>query len=303
LEVYLNIDKIKDYLGHNSAIYCLAYDSESRVLYSAGGDGWIVKWYPLNDNPDGILAANTTTKIFSIALDETGRMLVAGDMDGHLYWLDTIENKIIKRSAFHKGSIMDLAYGKNNTLYSVSTDGYLCKWNTHDMVPEISVRISSQGLRCIKYDKEMGLLYIGASDNNIYVIENQTLQIINEINGAHENSVFSLELFGKGTLISGGRDAMCHIWDTATCTRKETISAHWFTVNKIISLPEISAFATASRDKTWRFWSSEDYKLLKNIDVQKGGHFNSVNSMVWIPEQKLILTAGDDRTIRLFKVT
>ncbi len=230
-------------------------------------------------------------------------VLAAGDMDGHLYWLDTVENKIIKRSAFHKGSIMDLVFGKNDSLFSVSTDGYLYKWNATDMVPYISVRISTQGLRCICYDQVADLLYIGASDNNIYVIEGQSLQIIHVITQAHDNSVFCIEIIDENTIISGGRDAICHIWDTKDYSKKETISAHWFTVNKIVSMPEISAFATASRDKTWRLWHAGDCSLLKSIDVQKGGHVHSVNTMVWIPEGKLILTAGDDRMIRMFRVS
>ena len=81
-----------------------------------------------------------------------------------------------------------------------------------------------------------------------------------------------------------------------------TLDAHWFTINKIGAIPELSAFATASRDKTWRLWSTDDFELLKSIDVQKGGHINSVNALVWIPEAGLMVSAGDDRLIRMFKV-
>ena len=135
------------------------------------------------------------------------------------------------------------------------------------------------------------------------MIEGQSLQIIHVITQAHDNSVFCIEIIDENTIISGGRDAICHIWDTKDYSKKETISAHWFTVNKIVSMPEISAFATASRDKTWRLWHAGDCSLLKSIDVQKGGHVHSVNTMVWIPEGKLILTAGDDRMIRMFRVS
>ncbi|MCZ2338280.1 MAG: WD40 domain-containing protein [Chitinophagales bacterium] len=34
----------KEYKGHNGSVYTLAYDEEKDELYSAGGDGWIVKW-------------------------------------------------------------------------------------------------------------------------------------------------------------------------------------------------------------------------------------------------------------------
>ncbi|MBP6446089.1 MAG: hypothetical protein WAT22_00085 [Saprospiraceae bacterium] len=300
--VFANITKIKDFSGHRSAIYSMKYDHQKQVLYSAGGDGWIVKWHPLSDNPDGILTRNTTSKIFSLALNESKSLLVAGDMDGHLFWLDSAENKIIKRSAFHKGSILDLVFANDDILYSVSNDGYLCRWNVNEMVPELSLRLSTQGLRCIKYDQARDLLYIGASDNNIYVVDIYNFKIQHVITQAHGNSVFCIEMLDNLTMISGGRDAVCHLWDVTEYSKKETLDAHWFTINKIVAIPELSAFATASRDKTWRLWSTDDFELLKSIDVQKGGHINSVNALVWIPEAGLMVSAGDDRLIRMFKV-
>ena len=218
------------------------------------------------------------------------------------YFKSQAENKIIKRSAFHKGSILDLVFANDDILYSVSNDGYLCRWNVNEMVPEISLRLSTQGLRCIKYDQARDLLYIGASDNNIYVVDIYNFKIQHVITQAHGNSVFCIEMLDNLTMISGGRDAVCHLWDVTEYSKKETVEAHWFTINKIVAIPELSAFATASRDKTWRLWSTDDFELLKSIDVQKGGHINSVNALVWIPEAGLMVSAGDDRLIRMFKV-
>lgn len=301
MEVYRNISKIKDLSGHNGAIYSMVFDKQSQSLYSTGGDGWIVRWNPFSDNPDGILIANTTSKIFSLHLVTQTGILAAGDMDGHIYWIDTVQSQILKRSAHHKGSVLDI-WSEDDMMYTVGSDGYLVKWHAKEMVPEISSRLSAQGLRCICSQADTDLLFIGASDNNIYIVDKQTFSLIYTIKNAHGNSVFSLAILDANTLISGGRDAMCHIWNLRDYTKKSAISAHWFTVNKIVIMPEMAAFVTASRDKTWRLWSRDTYQLMKSIDVQKGGHVNSVNTILWVPEFKSLISAGDDRQIRVFQI-
>ncbi len=300
MAVSFRIEKINEFKGHKAAIYGLACDVNNNVFYSVAGDGWIVRWSITSESSDGMLIGDSGNKLFSVAFESANQLLVAGDIEGNLYWIDAKENKILSKSAFHKGSIFDLNFLSTEKLISVSADGYVCLWNTLSRMPEISSKISSQGLRCIKYDKASHKIYIGASDNHIYILDGNTLNIIEIIKNAHANSVFAIEILDNDCIISGGRDAHLNIWNTKTNELKDSFSAHWFTINKIIHLPEFSAFATASRDKTIRIWDSASLDLLKSIDLQKGGHINSVNRLLWIPGPNYLISAGDDRTIKLF---
>jgi WD repeat-containing protein 61 len=298
----LTIDKINEFTGHKSAIYALVYDHIRQQLYSVGGDGWIVSWPISAVVADGKLVANADNKLFSVALSPTKQLLVAGGIDGNLYWIDTNENIILSRSDYHKGSIFDLCFLSSELLLSVSGDGYVCLWDTNTRMPLISKRISQQGLRCIKYDAVYHKIYIGASDNNIYILDETTFEIINIIKNAHQNSIFSIETLGADFIVSGSRDAHFTIWDKNNYNQHASCAAHWYTINKIVEIPEFGAFATASRDKTIRIWDTKSHELLKSIDVIKGGHFHSVNSLIWIPESKYLLSASDDRTIKMFMI-
>ncbi|MBK8518469.1 MAG: hypothetical protein IPL55_19940 [Saprospiraceae bacterium] len=303
LPVSVQIKKINEFSGHNGAIYGLVCDPNNNVFYSVAGDGWIVRWPISATECDGTLIGDSSTKLFCIAFGEASQLLVAGDINGFLYWIDPVENKILSKSSYHKGSIFDLCFISATKLVSVSADGYVCLWDIQSRLPVISFRISFHGLRCIKHDKLEKKLYIGASDNHIYILDDDTFDVINIIKNAHGSSVFSIENLTSELWVSGGRDALLKFWDKKDKMLKESISAHWSTINKIIALPEISAFATASRDKSLRIWDTATFELLKNVDLQKGGHLHSVNTLLWIPESHYLISAGDDRTIKLFSIS
>lgn len=302
LPVSLKIKKINEFTGHKSAIYDLAYDEINNVFYSVSGDGYIVCWPVTDESADGKLIGDSGNKLFAVAFEPTSQLLISGDIDGNLYWINPKENKILSKSSFHKGSIFDLCFLSSEKLLSVSSDGFVCLWNTITRKPEISIRLSFQGLRSIKHDIVNHRIYIGASDNNIYILDANTFETVKILQNAHRNSVFAIETLNSDLIISGGRDAHLNTWNQKDFTQNVSFSAHWFTINKIIELPYFTAFATASRDKTIRIWDSGSLQLLKSIDVQKGGHINSVNSLLWIPESNFLLSAGDDRIIKLFKI-
>lgn len=297
------IYKINELYGHNGSIYGLTYTTLDNFFYSAGGDGWIAKWQKDGLSNDGVLIAKTDTKLFCIAHHEQFDLIVAGDINGHLFWIDTANNTILKRSIAHKNSVFDIVMLDGDQMISISGDGYMTVWDIMSKLPIISIKISNQGLRCAVFDNITRLIYIGSSDNNIYNIHRDTWNIENKISHAHQNSVFTLALLNSNTLLSGGRDAHLKVRNLSNPKELSVdLAAHWYTINKIIYLPEINMIATASRDKTFRLWDDRSFEPIMTIDVFKGGHHHSINTLLWMPKNNILATAGDDRVIKLWKV-
>ncbi|MBC7885892.1 MAG: hypothetical protein H7X99_10480 [Saprospiraceae bacterium] len=301
MEQFIQTEKIIGYTGHSSAVYCMVDKPGSMFFYSAGGDGKIVQWHKDGSTADGYLMADTDAKIFSMCYLDAQEILIAGDINGHVYWIDTLSNKIINRIIGHKGSVFGFCKTEDN-LFSIGADGFLCKWDIGRRYPVESVRISHQGLRSIVHDDDQNIIYIGASDNGIYAVDTSDLKVLANEKMAHNNTVFSLSLTDQNLLLSGGRDAQLQIRKRVSMELLKSLPAHWFTINSILSIPELEIIMTASRDKTIRLWDIAGFELVKTLDVKNGGHINSVNTLLWLPEHNYLVSAGDDRTIILWHI-
>jgi WD40 repeat protein len=302
LEHSLKIIKENELKGHNGAIYKLVYDSFLDVIYSAGGDGWVVKWDASGQNEDGLLIAKTDAKIFSMLCIPEKELIIAGDMDGHMYWIDTKNNQIISRVAAHQKSIFDIIKINDHQIASAGKDGYIILWSLHEYKPEISIRVNHKGIRSLIGHPASQFILAGGSDHHIYKMQLADYTVSTYIPNAHENTVFSLQLYNNDLLISGGRDAHLKSWSLdESPEQNQSLPAHWYTINDMLQVDK-KWLITASRDKSIRIWSLPDLAAVKLLDVQKGGHINSVNSLAWVPNHRLLFSAGDDRIIKMWKI-
>ncbi len=285
--------------GHNGSIYALAADpSQQDGFYSAGGEGWIVRW-PWLGSPDGKLAAEVGQQVFSLACVPDSRVLVAGTMDGHLFFVDLDRPEEVANVVVHQRGIFAILPNRDR-LITAGGDGKLVLWNLATRKPEQTIRISHDRLRSLAFSPDQKVLAIGSSDKNIYLFHTETWKLIDVIEDAHDSSVFGLTFSADGQqLISGGRDAHLKCWNLADgFSLVQDLSAHWFTINALALDPTGRLLASASRDKTIRLWRMPDFTLLKVLDNKlPESHINSVNDLTWSPDGKVLVSASDDRTL------
>ena len=288
--------------GHIGSIYSLTSDDD-QYFYSVGGDGWVVQWDLSGSKTDGLLIAETDAKLFSVLLLKDKNILLAGDMNGFLYWLDLSKRTIIAKVKGHQSSIFDIYKISDQELVTISKDGYLCIWDIEKQHPKHSFKINYKGLRCIEPDTERNVLYLGGSDKHIYTFSLRDNTTSRWIENAHENSVFTILKLNSNILITGGRDAHMKEWDISQTPRLiQSLPAHWYTINSIVYMPNLNLIASGSRDKTVRLWDDDTLQSIQKIDVQKGGHINSVNKLLWSQKYRILISASDDRTIRMWKM-
>ena len=298
----MNIKKIAQLTGHNASIYALSKGMDSHSFLSSGGDGWIVQW-DLNNPELGRLLAKVETKIFSLYLLKKEKKIVAGNMDGGLHWVDLENPDNTKNIAHHKMGVYDIERVGDH-LFTAGGEGKLTRWSVSEMKTIESYQLANQSLRCIVFSKIRNELAIGASDNCIYLLDADTLNLKKRIEKAHDNSVFSLQYTpDENRLISGGRDAMMNVWDLENGFEKiSSQPAQWYTINSIAFHPDGHVFATGSRDKTIKIWDAENFRLLKVLELNRdGGHLNSVNCLLWHPYENTLISCSDDRTIILWR--
>jgi WD40 repeat protein len=298
LQLGVYFEKKMDLTGHRGSIYALAGNQE--WLFSAGGDGWITRWRADASDQNGELLGQTNTQLFSLCLVEEMSLLIAGDMQGHLYWLDVKRKLILSRIAWHKGSIFHILRVGEGLVLTTSADGTICLWDIASRQTIQSLQLSAQGLRTSWFDGK-DTVFTGASDNCLYRTNLTAWRESVFVSQAHANSIFAICGLSDGRLLTGGRDAHLREWRREDGQLVSECAAHWFTINQICELHGTGLIATASRDKTIRIWRAEDLSLVKTLDVQAGGHVNSVNALWWNADTGILASAGDDRVMRLWQ--
>lgn len=293
-----SLKKLHQLTGHEAAVFALSPGFDPDTVLSAGGDGFVVEWNL--DNPEiGRLIAKVGAQLFSMAALPGERKLVLGNMEGGVHWVSLDDPETSRNVAHHKkGTFAILPAG--NEVFTAGGEGRITRWSAEECRSLESLHLTNQSLRTIDFCPQRNELAVGASDNRIYLLDRESLEIRHRIDYAHQNSVFALRYAPGGQyLLSGGRDAHLNAWSLeATPQKIFSQPAHWFTINHIAFHPDGLSFATGSRDKTIKIWDAQNFQLLKVLEtVRDQGHLRSVNTLLWSSRGDALISAGDDRSL------
>lgn len=281
---------ISDYLGHTGAIYCLC--SYEQTFWAGDGNGHIVAWSL--DNDIGQVIGLLSCPVYSLAYVNHKSLLIAGDMHGHIYWIDVQSKEIKKRHIAHNKGVFQLLVD-SSYLYSCGGDGALTKWTVDTMQPIETIVVSPVGLRSIcKLSNDT--IVVGDGRGHLINIQSETMTMVKD-EKRHDSTIFSIALCPGDMIATGSRDATIKISNREGKMIND-INAHWYTINCLKSIGE--KLISVSRDKKIRVWNLPDTECLESIDFTKGGHIRSVNSIISLKDDTMLVTAGDDKVIKVW---
>lgn len=286
--------------GHRDSLYSLCEDLDDEHFLSAGGDGLVARW-SIYGETDARLVAQLPATVYSMLIYD--QQLLVGTREGDIHLIDLVENREIKRFKWNKEPVFALQPIADGWL-SAHGDGRLLRWQMQNKEAAV---IAQHGqpqapLRALAVSND--LIAAGYSDHHIRLFD-QNLQEVARLEG-HTNSVFSLLFLKNGKyLLSGSRDAMLNVWETASGKLLDRFPAHTATINHLLHLPELGLIASAGRDKSVKLWDDTDLSLKKVVDYEKFpglAHSHSVNRLFWNNKEQSLWSVGDDRLIVRYNI-
>ncbi|GAB4471475.1 MAG: hypothetical protein OHK0057_15120 [Thermoflexibacter sp.] len=296
----ITVQKYHLLTGHRDSIYALVQGNATTEVFSAGSDGFVVKW-DLKDTENGFLIARFPNSVYAIYFVKGANRLIVGQNYAGVHLLNLENNKEIASASITQSAIFDILLYEE-TLFVGCGDGTLSVLNVNNLTTNIHIKFSEKSIRCMAINPILRELAVGYSDCFIRILDLNTLALKHEIH-AHQSSVFSLRYSPDYQyLLSGSRDAHLKIWEVNNnYSLRESIVAHLFTINHIAYHPTLPYFATCSKDKSIKLWNAQQFKLLKVIDrARHAGHSTSVNKLLWV--DNLLLACSDDKSISIWDV-
>jgi len=289
-------------MGHRDCVYTVEPADSIAHIFSAGGDGMIVRWN-LAAPEEGELIAKLSNSVYSIHYLLKEDHLIAGHNYEGIHVLDWKEKKEIASLKLSTASIFDIQSVQNDILVA-SGDGSVTIVDLEKMMIKKKLVASEKSARVIAINPVIGEMAVGFSDHfiRIFSLDNYSLKYEFQ---AHQNSVFTLRYTPDYKfLISGSRDARLKAWDvTSRYVQAAEVVAHLFAINHMAFSPSGNYFVTGSMDKSIKVWDTKELKLLKVIDkARHAGHGTSVNKLLWTSFNDQLVSASDDRTLSVWKL-
>ncbi len=289
--MFVEVVKIRDFVGHTQAVYALSYDPQTQSIYSGAGDGMIVQWQL--SEPDGKLVIRHNQAVYTLFCDQ--QYLISGTRSGIVSAFFLEDYSLKKHLQLCDAPIFEIVKYQSTYLI-VAGDGNLYELD-HDFNILRVLSLSDKPLRTIEIKDNEAI--IGASDACLYFVDLLTFEY--QKFAVQNSSVFAVATLNNGEMVCGGRDATLTWIKNKEIVR--TIKAHLLHIHRIKVNPyQVERMASSSMDKTIKYWNSTSGELLKVVDAEKfQGHTSSVNKILWIDKNTLI-SCSDDRTLKCFVI-
>ena len=290
------------------AVRSVTYSKDGKRMYSAGGDGRLLRWDIASRSFEEVYRNNKVNRVVNISNDERWLAIATNENEIDLFDLQNPQ-KLPDAVESHKGSIVDLVFLPDNSGFiSVGIDRQVLLNGFKKEKPKLITTIEPLPTS-MTISPNGNMLAIGARTGEVMIFD-LTKDDLNPRQIFRDNSsqlaVEALEFSNSGEILAiGGSNNVSgfgyvSLWDI---DKKQTYGPELkgFTsgVTDIDFSKNDELVAAASRDNTVRFWDMGPDNIF-DLPTVLDDHGDWVWSVDFHPDGNSLMTASADGLIRAF---
>jgi WD40 repeat protein len=280
--------------GSEGAVRALAFSADAGLV-AAGGEDKRIRVFSLKENKEAANLDNGAV-VRALAFLADGS-LVSADDEGPLKVWNLAEGKVARKAEGHKGPVRALALNKDRSrLASSGDDGTVRVWEAASGKELRSIAAHEGGAQSVAFSADDKLLVSGGADKllKVWTVEDGA----EAAKFPNEGAVRAVASQGDGRYYAAAGGKALLEWRVVSPKAIQTMTGHGGYVHAVAFSPDGAQIASASSDKTVRFWNPADGKQRLSINA----HDSSVYCLAFTSDGKLLASGGFDRAVKLWNV-
>ncbi|MDA3954347.1 MAG: hypothetical protein PF485_11935 [Bacteroidales bacterium] len=278
--------------GHTGSVKDIAFIPGENTLFSAGGDGKILKWDIENADTPNQIVFEKPFEQRTLGITKDGKWLICSDDSSKILLINLINNvETDQELVGHTKIVSGIAVAANNEfLISSSNDKTIRKWDLKTMKGEILAESESK-INTITISPDSKTVVAGTQDGKISIWNANEKSDPLIINDESKVAITAVKFNNEGKwLVSGDSKGNIKIRNSETFEIIENLEGHKSRISDIDFNPDGNLMATSSLDGSVRIW---DFINLNNQPIILTDHDRWVMSLSFSPDGKRLVTSSD----------
>jgi WD40 repeat protein len=290
----LPIDVRNSWTAHMGRVYWLALSRDGEVLLSAGEDGLVKRWMPIQSKARSVINAGGQA-IDRFAFDSTSRMIVGASEEGIACW-DVVTGR--------RASLDAMAAPGRNAISS-STDGWMALGEANGVIQVGDFMLGGSTARWrVETESEVAPLCFMNREHDLAVVDEEidgaillfsrTGRKLGEIPVEPSSSYADASPDGRLLAFNTLNDVV--LWDLERDRQVTRFTAHDDSISAIKFGRDSRRIVTASKDRTVKIWDADSGSLR----CVCAGHRQPITDVSLSPDGRTIASCDSLGVIKLW---